>query len=126
MALMGRPAGGHLALLAAYTRGPTVPTPGCGASDARDTVVAAVVAVFYPPTDLARLSRHGYPGGMDHFLGGDPGAVPGRYRILSPISRVGPSDPPTFLAHGDEIVPPEESEHLAVTLSEAEPPGALL
>jgi len=34
VALMGRSAGGHLALHAAYTRGPAVPTPGCGAPNA--------------------------------------------------------------------------------------------
>ena len=125
--LMGRSAGGHLALLAAYTRGPAAPTPGCGAPSARDTGVAAVVA-FYPPTDLARLSRQGYLGGMDRFLGGTPGAAPGRYRLLSPISRIDPGDPPTFLAHGgeDEIVPPGESELLAGRLREAGVPHRLV
>jgi len=127
VALMGRSAGGHLALLAAYTRGPAAPTPGCEAPNARDTGVEAVVA-FYPPTDLARLSRQGYLGGMDRFLGGTPGAAPGRYRLLSPISRVDPADPPTFLAHGgdDEIVPPGESELLAGRLREAGVPHRLV
>jgi acetyl esterase/lipase len=127
VALMGRSAGGHLALLAAYTRGPAAPTPGCEAPNARDTGVAAVAA-FYPPTDLARLSRQGYLGGIDRFLGGAPGAVPGRYRLLSPVSRVDPGDPPTFLAHGgdDDIVPPEESEHLAGRLREAGVPHRLV
>ena len=127
VALMGRSAGGHLALLAAYTRGPAAPTPGCEAPNARDTGVAAVVA-FYPPTDLARLSRQGYLSGMDRFLGGTPGAAPGRYRLLSPISRIDPGDPPTFLAHGgdDEIVPPGESEHLAGRLREAGVPHRLV
>jgi acetyl esterase/lipase len=127
VALMGRSAGGHLALLAAYTRGPATSTRGCEAPNARDTGVAAVVA-FYPPTDLARLSRQGYLGGMDRFLGGTPGAAPGRYRLLSPISRVDPADPPTFLAHGgdDEIVPPGESELLAGRLREAGVPHRLV
>ena len=127
VALMGRSAGGHLALLAAYTRGPAAPTPGCEAPGTRETEVAAVAA-FYPPTDLARLSRQEYLGGIDRFLGGDPEAVPGRYRLLSPISRVGPGDPPTFLAHGgaDEIVPPEESELLTGRLREAGVPHNLV
>ena len=127
VALMGRSAGGHLALLAAYTWGPAAPTPGCEAPGTRDTGVAAVAA-FYPPTDLARLSRQGYLGGIDRFLGGAPGAVPGRYRLLSPVSRVDPGDPPTFLAHGgdDDIVPPEESEHLAGRLREAGVPHRLV
>ena len=86
------------------------------------------MAAFYPPTDLARLSCQGYLGGIDRFLGGDPEAVPGRYRLLSPISRVDPADPPTFLAHGgdDEIVPPGESELLAGRLREAGVPHRLV
>ncbi len=127
VALMGRSAGGHLALLAAYTGAPTVPTPGCEAPNDRDTGVAAVVA-FYPPTDLARLSRQGYLSGMDRFLGGTPGTAPGRYRLLSPVSRVDPADPPTFLVHGvdDEIVPSGESELLAGKLREAGVPYHLV
>jgi dipeptidyl aminopeptidase/acylaminoacyl peptidase len=65
---------------------------------------------------------------MDRFLGGTPGAAPGRYRLLSPISRIDPADPPTFLAHGgdDEIVPPGESELLADRLREAGVPHRLV
>jgi acetyl esterase/lipase len=89
--------------------------------------VAAVVA-FYPPTDLARLSSLGYLGGMDRFLGGTRDAVPGRYRLLSPVSRVDPHDPPTFLAHGgeDQIVPPGQSEVLAERLRIAGVPHQLV
>jgi hypothetical protein len=46
------------------------------------------VVAFYPPTDLVRLSSMGHLGGMDHFLGGSRGTVPGRYRHLSPVSHV--------------------------------------
>ena len=119
VALMGRSAGGHLALLAAYSEGASPPTAGCGAQGERDTTVAAVAA-FYPPTDLARLSSMGYLAGVDRFLGGTSRALPGRYRHSSPVARVGPDDPPTFLVHGgdDEIVPPGESELLAGRLRE--------
>jgi acetyl esterase/lipase len=79
--LMGRSAGGHLTLLTACEDGRAAATPGCVARDVRDTGVAAVVA-FYPPTDLVRLSSMGYLGGMDRFLGGSRGTVPGRYRHL--------------------------------------------
>jgi len=120
VALLGRSAGAQLALLTAYTEGRAVPAPGCYARGDQDTGVAAVAA-FYPPTDLSRLSQAGYLGGVDRFLGGSLRAVPARYRQLSPVSRVDPGDPPTFLAHGgsDRIVPPEESEALARRLREA-------
>ena len=127
VALMGRSAGGHLALLAAYTRGPVTPTTGCEAGDVRDTGVAAVAA-FYPPTDLARLSSRGDLPGIDRFLGGSRQDVPDRYRLLSPVSRVDPGDPPTFLVHGgdDQIVPPAESGLLAEDLREAGVPHRLV
>jgi acetyl esterase/lipase len=126
MALTGRSAGGHLALFTAYTQG-SAPTPGCDARNFRDTGVAAV-ATFYLPTDLARLSSLGYLGGMDRFLGGTQDTVPERYRLLSPVSRVDPCDPPTFLTHGDadQIVPPGESELLAERLREAGVPHRLV
>ncbi|MDQ3435780.1 MAG: alpha/beta hydrolase [Actinomycetota bacterium] len=126
VALMGRSAGGHLALLTAYTQG-SAPTPGCDARNLQDTGVAAAVA-FYPPTDLARLSSLGYLGGMDRFIGGTRDAVPERYRLLSPVLRVDPRAPPTFLAHGgdDQIVPPAQSELLADRLREAGVPHRLV
>jgi acetyl esterase/lipase len=125
--LMGRSAGGHLALLTAYKEGRAATAPGCAARDVRDTGVAAVVA-FYPPTDLSRLSSMGYLAGMDRFLGGSPGTVPERYRHLSPVSHVDPGDPPTFLAYGgaDRIVPPGLSELFAERLREAGVPHRLV
>ncbi len=120
VALMGRSAGGQLALLTAYREGRAAPTPGCAARNAQDTAVAAVVA-FYSPTELSRLSSMGYLGGIDRFLGGSLGTVPGRYRHLSPVSHVDPDDPPAFLAYGghDQIVPPGQSELLGERLQEA-------
>jgi acetyl esterase/lipase len=56
--LMGRSAGGQLALLTAYTKGASTLSPGCEVGEGRDTGVAAVVG-FYPPTNLARLSSLG-------------------------------------------------------------------
>ncbi len=127
VALMGRSAGGHLALLTAYTEGSAALRPGCEARNAQDTGVAAVAA-FYPPTDLARLSSMGYLGGMDRFLGGTQGVFPERYRLSSPVARLDPGDPPTFLVHGgeDRIVPPGESELLEERLQEVGVPHRLV
>ena len=127
VALMGRSAGGHLALLTAYADEAAALPAGCEVRDGQDTEVAAVAA-FYPPTDLARLASSGYLAGMDRFLGGTRRALPGRYRLSSPVTRVDPGDPPTFLVHGgdDEIVPPRESELLAGRMREADVPHRLV
>src|SRR5919112_1448655 len=120
VALMGRSAGGHPARLTAYEGGRATLAPGCAARGVRDTRVAAVAA-FYPPTDLSRLASMGYLGGMNGFVGGSRGTVPGRYRDLSPVSHVDPGDPPTFLAYGgdDQTVPPGQSELLGERLEKA-------
>lgn len=120
VALLGRSAGGHLALLTAYTEGAPVLPTGCEVQGDQDTAVAAVAA-FYPPTNLTRLSSLGYLEGIDLFLGGNRRILMERYRRVSPVTRVDPGDPPTFLVHGgdDEIVPPGESKLLARRLGEA-------
>jgi dipeptidyl aminopeptidase/acylaminoacyl peptidase len=86
------------------------------------------VVGFYAPTDLSRLASEGYLPGMDRFLGGSPEAVPGRYRGLSPVPHLDPSDPPSFLAYGgnDRIVPPSQSELLGEQLNEAGVPHRLV
>lgn len=98
VALLGRSAGGELALLAAYRRQPLT--------------IRAVVA-YYPPVDL----RGGYleprlfdPGHIRmlvrDYLGGPPDAAPGAYRAASPIDAVRAGLPPTFVVGGarDQLV----------------------
>ena len=108
--LLGRSAGGHLALMAAYAPAdPELPAT----CDAGDTSVDAVISL-YAPTDL----KWGYANPankfvsdsrakMRAFLGGTPEEVADRYHALSPIDRVTPSAPRTLLAHGgrDQFVP---------------------
>lgn len=126
IALVGHSAGGHLALLSAYTSGDDRLPPSCAVAD---TGVSAVAA-FYPPTDLRRLYSMEWPWsspnvvGLDStraFVGGTPSTDPARYRISSPTARVDPEDPPTFLVHGaaDRLVPSEQSRRLAEQLREA-------
>ncbi len=111
IALMGRSAGAHLALLAGYTARPESP---------HDAQVAAIVS-FYGPTDL----RWGYanpanPRVIDGkatlraFTGGTPNFIPEVYQQASPIHQIRPSAPATFLVHGrqDQLVRSEHSNKL--------------
>ena len=110
LALLGRSAGGHLALLAAYT--PTDPNLPASC-DAADTAVDAVISL-YAPTDL--VWGYKYPANrwvadsrakMRAFVGGTPDDSGERFSALSPLERVTPSTPRTLLAHGgrDQMVP---------------------
>jgi acetyl esterase/lipase len=119
IALLGRSAGGHLALLAAFAAVQPEPT-----ADARP---AAVVAL-YPPTDLTRLYAEagGHAGrdvrpGLLALLGGPPSADPDVYVRASPLAYARPGLPATLLVHGtfDEVVPVGHSRSLAHALRAA-------
>jgi acetyl esterase/lipase len=110
LALLGRSAGGQLALLAAYT--------------ANEPAIRGVISV-YGPTDL----RYGYDnparkqlidtrGVLEAYLGGSPAKSDEAYFAASPINFVNPASPPTLLIHGlhDGHVSPEESARLEAKL----------
>lgn len=110
VALLGRSAGGQLALLVAYAK--------------RDPAIKAAIS-FYGPTDL----RFGYADPtnprvidnrktLERYLGGGPGAAGERYDKASPIEFVSEDSPPTLLLHGaqDEVVHAAQSERLALEL----------
>jgi acetyl esterase/lipase len=122
IALVGWSAGGHLALLAAYTAGHArFPCTGPG----EDQPVAAVAA-FYPDTDVTVLPRRKRPhwssdGPAAHvidFLGAPPAAAPERARESSPLTHARADVPPTLLIHGrhDQLVAPDQSARLAAEL----------
>jgi acetyl esterase/lipase len=103
LALLGRSAGGHLALMAAYAPGDPALPASCPVGD---TSVDAVIAL-YAPTDLIWGYEHpSNPRAADsrartrNFLGGAPDTEGDRYRALSPVERVTPAAPRTLLAHG--------------------------
>jgi acetyl esterase/lipase len=129
--LLGRSAGGHLALLAAYTPDDATLPPSC---DAGDTRVAGVISL-YGPSDLAAAWEHpGNPrvfdlhGRMSQYVGATPATEPDRYRLLSPIERVTSAAPPTLLIHGgrDAFVPVDQATRLARKLAELGVPHDLL
>jgi acetyl esterase/lipase len=127
LTLLGRSAGGHLALIAAYTAEATdlPPDAACGAEAAADTSVESVIAL-YAPTDLAQAYAHpanlhaaDSPAKLRAFLGDGPEREPARYKALSPTERATPQAPRTLLAQGgrDQFVRPEQMESLAAVLT---------
>lgn len=110
LVLLGRSAGAHLAMMAAYA--PDAPR------------VRGVIS-FYGPVDL--LAGYREPPSPDPldvraveetFLGGTPGTMDARYRAASPISLVTRPLPPTLLLYGgrDHIVEPRFGAQLARAL----------
>jgi acetyl esterase/lipase len=127
IAILGRSAGGHLALLAAYTADePSLP-PSCEASD---TSVRAVISL-YGPADLvwgynnpANPDVIDGPGTLRRFLGGTPETAAEAFQIASPITHVQPNTPPTLLFHGsrDQLVGQRHAELLSDQLTQANVP----
>lgn len=113
IALIGRSAGGQIALSAAYAR--------------RDQAIRGVVS-FYAPSDLVMgYEQPSAPGILDSrsvledYLGGTPSEKPALYAAASPINFADAAVPPTLLIHGalDPIVSPAHSELLAGRLDQA-------
>ncbi len=96
--ISGGSAGGHLALLTAYTPHNLAFTPDdlCNA----DATVRAVVS-FYGAVDM-RATYHNVPANPEIglLLGGSPDEVPDLYALASPIEHVSPACPPTLLIQG--------------------------
>ncbi len=130
VALLGRSAGAHLALVAAYRSGRDPLPDGCG----RPATVRGVISL-YGPTDLARGYRVpadpdliGGSASIADFLGGTPDEIPAIYALATPQRSLDHPVPPTLLIHGgaDQIVKPFHSESLAAALSQSGSPVALV
>ena len=120
LALVGRSAGGQLALVVAYT--------------ARDPVIKGVVS-YYGPVALrwgyanpAKRSIIDSNGVLDAYLGGPPETHGSQYQAASPLSHVGHGSPPTLLINGlrDEHVSPFHGEFLSDRLLRATVPHLFL
>jgi acetyl esterase/lipase len=136
VALLGRSAGGHLVLTAAYTAAASdLPSSCPSAGPAGEAVVEAVVDTsveavisLYGPTDLAwgyahpaNLRAADSPQKLRAFLGDAPEREPERYRALSPTERVTAAAPRTLLVQGgrDQFVAPDQMDRLATRLAAA-------
>jgi acetyl esterase/lipase len=120
IALVGRGAGGQLALQAAYA----AKDPGIRG------VVAAYASVdlkeaYTNPANSRLLDMRGM---LEDYLGGSPENVADRYTAASPTTRLGPNAPPTLIIHGqnDPIVSAKHSELLDAELGRVGVPRLLL
>lgn len=136
VAVMGRSAGAHLALLAAYSAG-NEHLPSSCASNTNDETVSAVVS-FYAPINLlwaydnpANPMVINGPLTLANFLGGSPhesDEIRSRFILASPITHVSTQTPPTLLVHGgrDQLVRLENMQFLDIKLTEANVPHQTL
>jgi acetyl esterase/lipase len=122
--LLGRSAGGHLALLAGYTPDDPALPPSCPVKDVR---VAAVVA-YYAPTDLvwgfsrpANIEVYDTTARLREFLGGTPETAAEAFRQASIVNRVTRRSPRTLLVQGgrDQFVSPQHVDRLLPHLKAA-------
>lgn len=128
LALMGRSAGGHLALLAGYAPGDARLPSSC--EDVTDTSVRAVMSL-YAPTNL--IWAYDNPANervidgkatLRAFLGDSPhesDAMRERYLVASPLTHISSATVPTLLVHGglDQLVRDENMRFVAARLSQA-------
>jgi acetyl esterase/lipase len=130
-ALLGRSAGGQIALVAAYSAGDARLPPACAVED---LAVSSVVGL-YAPTDLAwsydspvRPDVVEGPHVLELYLGGAPSEVPEAYRLASPVTWVDRAVPRTLLIHGtgDRLVAVENARRLAHALRDRGHPVEVL
>jgi acetyl esterase/lipase len=108
IALLGRSAGAHLALLAAYSAPARIPATAAGVDNENENIRAVVS--FYGPVDLlwayecrGKPRVHDGPGSLENFLGGVPHEsveMRERYVLTSPVAHIGAHTPPTLMTHG--------------------------
>ena len=129
VALLGRSAGAHLALLAAYSAGDNRLPSACPESRSNESVRAVIS--LYAPIDLlwaydnpANQRVIDGPGTLANFLGGDPhesNEIRDRFLLASPTTHVSATTPPTLLIQGDsdQLVRPENMQILSEKLKNA-------
>lgn len=131
VALLGRSAGGQLALLAAYMGDDTSIQPTCAVGD---TSVRAVIS-FYAPVDLAWGYRNVlYPdvvhaqAALRNYIGGPVNTRPEQYALASPNTHVRPTSPPSLIIHGgaDRLVSVQHARFMDEALQRAGVPHRLL
>ncbi|MGW4647852.1 alpha/beta hydrolase fold domain-containing protein [Kitasatospora sp. NPDC004289] len=122
ISLFGESAGGHLALMAAYTEGDPMFPP---TEPHRDTSVRTVLS-FYGTTDFDDAVANSTAPGLirqatREYVGGTKEQQPERWYASSPLHHVRPGLPPTLSVHGkdDRLIPVSQSRLLGQALAGA-------
>ncbi|MGC4939736.1 alpha/beta hydrolase fold domain-containing protein [Kribbella sp. DT2] len=122
ISVLGQSAGGHLALMTAYTTGTGQFPSSCGGPEGK---VKSVVS-FYGPADLEAYatgpdSTEAGRSVLTNVLGGTAAEHPDRYRAFSPVTYIRPGMPRTLILQGerDYLVPQSQSHLLDEALSRA-------
>ena len=118
--LIGRSAGGQLALQSAYTKA--------------DPSIKGVAALYAPSDQRWGWEHPTNPRVYDSFaalrtfLNGEPSQIPDAYKASSPINYIGPHTVPTLLVHGgmDPLVSVQQSQRLDSALAAARRPHYLV
>jgi acetyl esterase/lipase len=116
VSVAGDSAGGHLALLAAYTAGDKRFPPAC---DVPDAPVRSAMN-WFGPTDMTRLvAETGMPTEIRRVVDAYRGDQP--TEVVSPMAHVRPGLPPTLVVQGDRdhLIPPTQGADLAAKLQAA-------
>lgn len=128
IALYGRSAGGHLALLAAYSAGDSRLAPSCRNNGQTENVRAVVS--FYAPVELiwafdnpANQRVIDGPKTLADFLGGDPHSsveIENRFTLAAPTAHLSGETPPTLFIHGgkDQLVREENMQFAGEKLTQ--------
>lgn len=140
IALLGRSAGAHLALLAAYSADDGTVPATCAENQSNEKASENVRAVvsFYAPADLLWAFDH--PANeavidgkqtLAAFLGGSPhesDEMRDKYVAAAPLSHISAQTPPTFLTHGgrDQLVRDENMRFLDEKLKKSKVPHETL
>ena len=128
IALYGRSAGAHLALLAAYSANDSRLAPGCQNKNQAENVRAVVS--FYAPVELiwaydnpANRRVIDGPKTLSDFLGGNPhlsDEIKNRFKLAAPTEHISSETPPTLFIHGgkDQLVREENMQFAAEKLTQ--------
>ena len=117
IAVIGGSAGGHLAMMIAYSSDVKEFDKGCDSDSVSSKV--QVVVNLYGPSDLTTEYAIAQSS-PQKFIGGLYKTDSTKYKEASPLFYITPDDPPTLIFHGtiDDLVPVTQSDKLKQKLDE--------